>query len=209
MAKIQFNVYMDRTLVAKLQDVIGDSTKRATKITASRIQRKGRNMIQRTMPGKMANQWNVIAYPKGRTKSLDTAISARQRARYSMIFEEGGQITAKGGGLLWLPLPPAVALGGKKRITPSQMAFRLGAKLVPIYGGKRPLLAARFATRKNGTLATTKRNRAAQSGKKKAQLVPLFFGIQSVTIAPRWHLLALCATEWADMAARVKQGLIR
>lgn len=91
---------------------------------------------------------------------------------FSGIFEEGGTIFGK--PLLWLPLPDAPKGSGGNRMTPATYVKQVGP-LIPIFrAGRRPLLAAK--------------RRSATATRKKGEVVPLFVGIDAVTLRDRFSI---------------------
>ncbi|MFL9499232.1 DUF6441 family protein [Rhodopseudomonas palustris] len=151
-----------------------------------------------------ANAWRTKKYPE-RGNAMDPAVFGWHKIPYSDVFESGATIRGK-RGLLWLPLP-TLRTGTKRKMTPAKLAAR-GVKLFSIKGRKRPILAANV--RVSGKTAQQKaevwrtantyrgRNSAAGrmftiarllkgSASKRGHVisVPLFFGVQSVTLRKR------------------------
>lgn len=153
------------------------------------------------------NAWRVKVYPE-RGHSLEPAIFGWHNIGYSTIFENGGTITGK-SGLLWIPLPTTPKTGKGR---PRARDFKArGINLVSFKSRKgTPLLGAlqksTDKTRSANTVrlsslvvgARPKKRRKGQTFK----TVPLFYGIRSVTIRPRFRVAAV-----ADKVRAALEGL--
>lgn len=175
------------------------------------IQTDGRAAILSAGLGpRFARQFRVFAFPR-RQFSLSPALRGwhargwrhSRIGRYANIFAHGGTISAKGGGLLWIPLPTAPRITGGRRLTPAIYNDEIGP-LVRMRRTRRPILAGHSLQAIRGRQATVAqmrtgaRNAALRKnsessvpnrfvGRKgrRTVLVPMFVGVSSVTIDKR------------------------
>ncbi|AEH88199.1 DUF6441 family protein [Mesorhizobium opportunistum] len=138
---------------------------------------------------KWQNALRVVVYPKN-AESIQPTIQTYHKIGYSEIFEEGGSIFGK--PLLWLPIEKNLPTRqGLHRVTPSFYVKNIGP-LFPIYrAGKAPLLAARVKT-----------GRRNKQGVAEMETVPMFVGIDEVTLKDRFHI-----REIADQVADQLPGI--
>lgn len=148
------------------------------------------------------NAWRVTVYPtKG--VSLDAAVWAFHKIAYASAFEDGGTIRGK-KGMLWLPLPNAPKGRGVKgsplRIRPSALRDQ-GIKLFSINRpGKPPILATRVRGVEPGNLSISQLKSGNKKKKGEAITVPLFVGVNSVTLAKRFDLKGVAAKVQGRLA---------
>jgi hypothetical protein len=106
-----------------------------------------------------------------------TSIFVHQDIPYSSIFEEGGTIS--GRPLLWLPLPSTPQTIGGQRTTAKLWAARVG-KLTMLKGpGGKPILAGKAPGSE--------------------RLVPLFVGVDAVTIPKKFDIEGACRSAAAEL----------
>lgn len=149
------------------------------------------------------NAWRVNTYPASGV-SINAAAFGFHKIPYSLVFEQGARITAR-KGLLWIPLPTVPKDGRKRNYSPRALT-QSGVDLFSISRpGRKPLLAAK--ARVSGgigqSLGTKRRNQRGRvtfggralslaqlrAGKKgPRQTVPLFVGVNVVTLRKRFNL---------------------
>jgi hypothetical protein len=165
----------------------------AIRDAATDMKTRGRaNIAGAGFSKKWQNAWRVNVYPKS-GYSLKAAAYGFHKIPYSLVFESGATIRAK-RGLLWIPLP-TVPKKGQRRMTARQVVAA-GVKLISIARpGKRPLLAAslRLTGTQQGklskialTLSKLKKGTAGKRGE--VQAVPLFYGLNTVTLRKRFNI---------------------
>lgn len=149
------------------------------------IKRDGRADIAAAGFGpKWQNALKTVVYPKN-AQSIQPTIQTYHKIGYSEMFEEGGPIFGK--PLLWLPLEKNLpARRGLHRMTPAIYVKEVGP-LFPIYrAGHRPLLAALKKTGRRG-----------KRGAVETETVPMFVGIDQVTLRDRFSVREI-AEKTAD-----------
>lgn len=135
------------------------------------------------------NAFRVNIYPApSRAASLHPAALAFHRIPYAGIFETGGTIA--GSPLLWLPLPnvPTSVLG--RHMSPANYIRLIGPLHTIFRPGKPPLLAGYMAGSGDITIGKlVAGNRLiSRGGAVRVRSVPLFFGLDRVTLAKRFDL---------------------
>lgn len=189
----QFQKAMDAA-----QKTIATAATGAIKDVADFAKTSGRaNIANAGFSKRWQNALRANLYPApGKGVSLSPAAFVFHRIPYAGIFETGGTIV--GSPLLWLPLPnvPTTMSGsgrGNAHMTPANYV-RLIGPLVTIYrAGRIPLLGGYMAG--TGTITVAKLvagnravKRAIPGAPARARLVPLFFGLDKVTLAKRFDL---------------------
>jgi hypothetical protein len=106
----------------------------------------------------------VTVYPRGRGISINSIAYVNHDLKFASVFEEGATIHGK--PLLWVPLPNVPKTIGGKKTTAALYAKTIG-RMFQIRGSTGRLLLAR------------------REGKK---LIPLFVGLDSITIRKRFHI---------------------
>ncbi len=141
---------------------------------------------------KWQNALKVVVYPKN-AESIQPTIQTYHKIGYSEIFEEGGSIFGK--PLLWLPIEKNLPTRrGLHRVTPSFYVKNIGP-LFPIFrAGKAPLLAAQKKTGKRG-----------KRGAVQTEAVPMFVGIDAVTLRDRFSIREI-AEQTADQLPALFAG---
>jgi len=140
---------------------------------------------------KWQNALRTNVYPRGRD-SMRAAALIYHKVPYAQVFEEGAIIHGK--PLLWLPLPNAPFGSGGKRISPSKFRQQTGSPLYAIRRpGKPPMLGAhvRMTGARAGkaiSLSLLRRGRNP-GGRGTVQLVPLYVGIDAVTLKKRFAII--------------------
>ena len=140
---------------------------------------------------KWQNALRANVYPRGRD-SMRAAALIYHKVPYAEVFEHGAVIHGK--PLLWLPLPNAPFGAGGRRIPPSKFRQQIGTPLYTIrQPGKPPMLGAnvRMTKARSGkalSLAALRRGRNP-GGRGTVQLVPLYVGIDAVTLKKRFAIL--------------------
>jgi hypothetical protein len=140
---------------------------------------------------KWQNALRANVYPRDRD-SMRAAALIYHKVPYAEVFEEGAVIHGK--PLLWLPLPNAPFGSGGKRIPPSKFRQQTGSPLYSIRRpGKPPMLGAhvRMTGGRAGkavSLSLLRRGRNP-GGRGSVQLVPLYVGIDAVTLKKRFAII--------------------
>ncbi|MET3995830.1 hypothetical protein ABID65_007502 [Bradyrhizobium sp. S3.9.2] len=179
-ARVAGDPSMFSTITRAATEAVRDASVELKNIARSNIASAG-------FSSKWQNAWRVNVYPKS-GYSLEAAAFGFHKIPYATIFENGGTIRAK-SGLLWIALPSAPKIG-RERVTPRKLA-QSGVKLFSMKRpGKTPLLATRLrvagSVPAKFTLAKLRRGVSGKRGK--VQAVPLFFGVNSVTLQKRFNI---------------------
>jgi len=160
------------------------------------------NISQAGLGAKFSKAWHVKIYPG--KPSIDAAAWAYHKIPFASIFEDGGTIHGK--PMLWIPLRNAPKFVGRGRVTPKRLRAQ-GIKLFSIErAGKEPLLATKIygsagASKKtnfNVTFASLRKSRTVPrnpASKLVRITVPLFFGIQAVTLKKITDLASIAQAE--------------
>lgn len=163
----------------------------AIRDAANLLKTEGRaNIASAGFSKKWQNAWRVNVYP-ATGFSIEAAAYAWHNIPYSLVFETGQTIRAR-AGKLWLPLD-TVPKQGRRRASAKQLAGR-GVNMFTISRpGKNPLLATKLrgadgAFRNSRAISLSKLRRGAQGKRGIVQSVPLFVGVDSVTIRKRFDL---------------------
>ena len=130
-------------------------------------------------------------YPKKGT-SLRAAALIWHKIPYAGVFEEGA--TIRGRPTLWLPLPSTPQKYGRYRLTPERYNKEIGPLQYVKRPGKSPLLFARVKSTKSGkpgSRVTLSRLKAGARGQGKTTSVPVFVGIDSVSIRKRLDITGI------------------
>lgn len=147
--------------------------------------------------GRWANTLTSKVYPDAPGMvSIQPSVLVYDRILYSNIFEDGGSIT--GHPMLWLPLKDAPAHIGRQRVTPALFVERVGPLFTIKRDGKPPLLAARSGGNQRGP-----------RGGLKVRMVPMFVGIDAVTLRDRLQIreaVEKAAEQWPEIFASVFNG---
>lgn len=171
---------------AAMQRAIAGAENAAIREATAEILQRGRASLASAFPG--STRWpaslKANLYPAAGGK-LTSAAFIYDTIRYAEIFEEGGTIT--GEPLLWLPFDDVPKGLGGHPLSPLEYAAKYGPLILISRPGHHPLLAAR-----------------APAGKR---AVPLFVGIDRVTIRKRLDLRAIIADVNRTLAARFEQHL--
>ena len=127
----------------------------------------------------------VDIYPQGRN-SLNATAHIYHKIPYAGVFEEGA--TIRGQPRLWLALPSAPQRYGRKPMTPELFAKSVGPLSFVKRTGKRPLLVAKAKKGKNMTKISLARFRSGGRGEGPFMSVPVFVGVDSVSIRKRLNI---------------------
>jgi hypothetical protein len=140
---------------------------------------------------KWQNALQAKVYPPGRD-SMRAAALIYHKVPYAQVFDEGAVIHGK--PLLWLPLPNAPFGAGGRRIPAARFQQQVGMPLYTIRRpGKPPMLGANVRMTdaradKPISLALLRRGRNPR-GKGAVRLVPLYVGVELVSIAKRFAII--------------------
>ena len=127
----------------------------------------------------------VDIYPQGRN-SLNATAHIYHKIPYAGVFEEGA--TIRGQPRLWLALPSTPQRYGRKPMTPELFAKSIGPLSFVKRPGKRPLLVAKAKKGKNMTKISLARFRSGGRGEGPFMSVPVFVGLDSVSIRKRLNI---------------------
>lgn len=169
------------------------------------VKSRGRaNIAAAGFSSKWQKTWRVNIYPKHGV-SMDAAVWAFHKIPYSIAFEEGAHIRPK-HGKLWIPLSSTPKVG-RSRATP-RLLSQSGVKLVTIKRpGKNPILAtsvrlSRSQTAQSSLKLSLNKIRKGTAGKRGVvRAVPLFVGLDSVTIRKRFDLAGVANTVRGELGA--------
>jgi hypothetical protein len=140
---------------------------------------------------KWQNALRSKVYPPNRD-SIRAAALIYHKVHYAQVFEEGAIIHGK--PLLWLPLPNAPMGRAGRRIPPAQFQQQVGMPLYTIRRpGRPPMLGAnvRMTDARAGkpiSLTLLRRGRNP-GGRGTVRLVPLYVGVEPVTITRRFAII--------------------
>ena len=127
----------------------------------------------------------VDIYPQGRN-SLNATAHIYHKIPYAGVFEDGA--TIRGQPRLWLALPSTPQRYGRKPMTPELFAKSVGPLSFVKRPGKRPLLVAKAKKGKNMTKISLARFRSGGRGEGPFMSVPVFVGVDSVSIRKRLNI---------------------
>ena len=182
------------------------------KDAAALLKSRGRaNIAQGGMSSKWQNAWRVNVYPKSGV-SIDAAVWAFHKIPYSLAFETGARIAPK-HGKLWIPLPSTPKKVGRNRVTP-RLLIQSGVKLITIKRpGKHPLLATSVRVSrsqmasKNLKLSLNKIRKGTKGVRGTVRAVPLFVGLDSVTLRKRFDLAGVAEAIRGELGALYVKNL--
>ena len=135
--------------------------------------------------GNIVKALRVDIYPQGRN-SLNATAHIYHKIPYAGVFEEGA--TIRGQPRLWLALPSTPQRYGRKPMTPELFAKSIGPLSFVKRPGKRPLLVAKAKKGKNMTKISLARFRSGGRGGGPFMSVPVFVGVDSVSIRKRLNI---------------------
>ncbi|PZF78101.1 hypothetical protein DK847_06685 [Aestuariivirga litoralis] len=130
----------------------------------------------------------VDIYPQGRN-SLNATAHIYHKIPYAGVFEEG--VTIRGRPRLWLALPSTPQRYGRKPMTPELFRKSIGPLSFVKRPGKRPLLVAKAKKGKNMTKISLARFRSGGRGEGPFVSVPVFVGVDSVSIRKKLNISAI------------------
>lgn len=142
--------------------------------------------------GRWQKTFRVDVYPKAPRVSVNAAALVFHKIPYADVFETGA--TIRGKPKLWLPLSSTPKKIGRKRMTPELYRKEIGPLFSINRPGKAPLLAGKIGVsarqRSKGTTGkvTASKLRKGASGAGITSAVPLFVGVDAVTLRKRFHL---------------------
>lgn len=153
---------------------------------------------------RFANALRVDVYPDRGKPSIDAAVYAWHKVPHAGVFEDGAAI--KGKPRLWLPLPSAPKGAGGKRIPAADYFKQIGQPLYPInLPGKKPMLGALVrmtGKRKQKKVSVTLLRRGRNPGGKGiVHRVPLYIGVDAVTIRKKFSIRNVAANVSAQIPA--------
>jgi hypothetical protein len=199
-------------LFAGKQALIANAAQQALVACGDKILTEGRASIA---SGGFSAAWqdalHVTVYPK---QSGGGSIDVRHGIPYAMVFEQGA--TIEGQPLLWLPLPSCPPEIGGRKATPRAYTQSIG-QLQFVQGKTHPLLVGKTSQPPKepapaGVMRLSgprvEKVSSLRSGAKSGGYdVPMFFGIQSVTITKKFDVLGVVERAYADLAASFSANL--
>ena len=196
-----------QTYIEELHKRIATAATNAMKEAGATVKAEGRAAIAAAgFSKKWQNAFRVNLYPdRGNTISVTPAALAFHKIPYADVFETGATIT--GSPLLWLPLPNVPTwvsgtMGGRVHMSPAAYIRSIGPLHLILRPGKPPLLAGYMAGGGIITVAKLKAgNRPGRPGGPTPKLVsvPLFFGLDQVSLRQRFNLRAVFAKAEASL----------
>lgn len=176
---------------------------------ATAIKVKGRAHIGRAgFSKRWENALRADVYPKKPRISLNAAALIWHKIPYADVFESGAVI--RGKPRLWLPLSSTPKKIGRHRMTAERYVRSIGPLTPIIRPGKKPLLAGQMSATKTqlrsgafGKVSVPRLKKGAGKIETKAAgrtMVPLFVGVDVVTLRKRFALTELIEREADQMA---------
>ncbi|TPN53991.1 DUF6441 family protein [Mesorhizobium sp. B1-1-7] len=194
------------------QGIMAKAAQGAMNQAATNIKREGRADIKGAgFSNRFANSFRANVYPKGGQASVGAAALIFDTIKYADIFETGGSVHGK--PMLWLPLPTAPKRIGRQRMTPALYIRQIGPLFTINREGKPPLLAANIGIsarqRASGSVGkiTNARLRKGAAGGGPKQVVPLFVGVDDVTLKKRFNLRRITAANAAKLGQYFAENL--
>lgn len=177
--------------VAAMQRPIAEAATGAIREAADIAKVEGRASIAAAGFGrKWQNALRADAFPKKGKVSMRPAALVHHKIPYAGVFENGATISGK--PKLWLPISgnlPVARRGAK--MTPKRYIAEIGPLQSIKVPGKKPLLVAKADRGKRGkakvTLAALRRGARGQGN---VGSVPLFVGIDAVSIGRKFGVIA-------------------
>lgn len=203
--KVTFSVESDvQKEIASIYAPIAAAATGAMTDAVNEIKTEGRQDIAGAGFGKKwQNTFRVDQYPRKGVDSVNAAALIYHRIHYADIFETGGTISPKSSGKLWLPLPNTPKKIGRRRATPEVFS----REVAPLFSIKssngKPLLAAKITTTKTGRMPKPSlgKLRDGATTSKPTRAVPLFVGVNSVTLRDRFSLREIIRKAAAALPA--------
>jgi hypothetical protein len=189
--KIKYDRNAWRRGLTEAQQRMARAATKAYREGAKEIQRDGQAELARIVGPSNAKWFFARAKPKG-GYSLRPSLRGYRRKQFLNIFERGGTIEPLRKKYLWLPLSHVVQRVSRTRLTPRFYERRFGKLQFVKRPGKAPLLLGDVAAGRGGrastgkiTTARLKRGKDARSAGRATRKVPVFVGVDSVTIHQR------------------------
>lgn len=211
MAKLGFRMITPTGAIERAMqrnvEVMAKAATGAMTQAATNIKRDGRaDIVSGGFSKRFANSFRANVYPKSGA-SVGAAALIFDSVKYFDIFETGG--TVHGKPMLWLPLPSAPKRIGRQRMTAQLYIKNIGPLFTINRPGKAPLLAANIGvsarTGKVGKITNAKLRRGASGGAKQA--IPLFVGVDDVSLKKRFNLRRITAAHAAKLGAYFAENL--
>lgn len=185
----------------------------AIKDAGQQLKTRGRARIAAAgFSSRWQNAFRVNVYPR-RGNSIDAAMFAYHKIPYAGVFERGAIIGAKGGRYLWLPLPNAPKRIGGRHLTPRLFIDLIGPLHFVNVPGKAPMLAAYMTSSAAAASGITVRKlktgfkRLSTNGILSVVSVPIFYGINTVTIGAKFELGELFTQTQRDVRQYYVQNI--
>lgn len=176
----------------KMKEPIAIAATAAIREMASSIKFEGRADIAAAgFSRRWQNTFRADTYPGGKRVSIDAASLVYHKIPYADVFETGADI--RGKPTLWIPLSTAPKRIGRKKMTPKLFVQQIGPLFPLKRPGKATLLMANIARNKRGGIGkiTNAKLRKGAAGAGATGAVPIFVGVDTVTLRKRFHLRAI------------------
>ncbi|WP_146148968.1 DUF6441 family protein [Pseudaminobacter soli (ex Li et al. 2025)] len=186
-----------RAALIEIDRPIAVAAKGAMLEFADNVKREARADIARAGFGKRwQNAFRVDVYPQGSKRvSSKAAALIYHKIPYADVFEAGA--TIRGKSKLWIPLSSTPKKVGSKRMTPKLYTQAFGPLVTmnirgkTFLGGKVSLSKAQAKSGQVGKVTTARLRKGGQksnSGATPTRTVPLFIGVDSVSIKKRFSI---------------------
>lgn len=168
------------------------------------VKREGRaDIASAGFSQRWQNALRADVYPRRGRVSMNAAAMIWHKIQYAGVFEEGATIV--GRPRLWLPLSWAPKKIGRRRMTPALYVRQVGPLFPLKRPGRPPLLAGKMAVSQRrrvanaGTVSLSSLRRGAAGAP--SRLVPLFIGVDRVTIRDKFSIREITERAAARLAA--------
>lgn len=188
---------------ADVQNQIAKAASAAVHGAGDLAKKAGRaNIASAGFGSKWQNALRCNFYPPENAKpSINSAALVYHKIPYAIVFEEGATIVGK--PLLWLPLDRALpSRSGGHRWTPKLYVQQVGPLRLIRPPGKRPLLVGNPRGPEAGR-SPRLRSKGASAGR----MVPLFVGIDTVTIGKKFDIVKIVQAAAGRLEALYAQNL--
>ena len=214
MAGLRFSYFSVLGQFSKAMDEIQEPIKEAGTAAIRQVgeigKLKGRASIASAgFSKRWQNATRANTYPKNRA-SLGAATQLYHAVPYAEVFELGA--TIRGKPKLWIPLSSTPKVSANKKLSPKSFQSAFGP-LFALKAGSKTLLAAKLSV----TAAAAKRGppyKVTKSALKRGAIgegivrsVPVFVGVDSVSIAKRFELLRAFGDAADQLPALYVQNL--
>jgi hypothetical protein len=177
--------------------------------TTKNLERNLEAATRASVPGRLWRAWASDAFPKSgpaRNPVGQVFVNGGNRTRGALTFwTQPGEVRAKGGQYLAVPLPTAGARGRLRDLTPGEWERNNGQRLVFIYRQGKPSILAAIGT-KNGRTGTFRpltqtRTRKGRAGSNPLEesVIPIFVLLPMVRFRNAVAIQPMIAAAEADL----------